>query len=487
MSQLNDENIATNLGRLGINFQIKLLCEILTPNNINLKTSNNFFDEVIQTLDSNYFEDKSLRLLMTIIKNYFNEFNLPPNIDNIYSLVNTTISNEIDRNELIARLQSIKNIGIGRKNGTINNDTQLIKNSTIDFIIQQEMLKAIKFSDEKLNKGIVDHGTLESISEKFKKIGQIGKIKHNSVNVLDELDNCLSETTRKGVKTGIDFIDETYKDARGLHNECCLIVASSGTGKTPLLSMISVNNYLAGKNWIHILMEGDRDQVRKKMVSQITGIPISQLAKQSELAKKRIEVIKNNPNVGTLKVIRMPYGTKPLEIKKEIIAESERLGQPIDGCSIDYLDCNIIDDDLKTGNQIVDEERIMRRYESIASELELSFFIGCQSGRQGANKPVLGAEDVAGSFGRVRVSALVITLGATQEQKNNDLVNVAIPKCRFARGGQIFENVIFDNDAMILKTNNMIFTQDDDLVKKTQASEEKYDLTTHPISNINLN
>lgn len=487
MSQLNDENIATNLGRLGINFQIKLLCEILTPNNINLKTGNNFFDEVIQTLDSNYFEDKSLRLLMTIIKNYFNEFNLPPNIDNIYSLVNTTINNEIDRNELIARLQSIKNIGISRKNGTINNDTQLIKNSTIDFIIQQEMLKAIKFSDEKLSKGIVDHGTLESISEKFKKIGEIGNVKHNSVNLLDDLDRCLSETSRKGIKTGFKFIDENFKTAKGLNDEILLVIASSGVGKTPFLSMLSINNYLSGKNWVHIIFEGDRDEVRKKMLAQVTGVPISQLSREKETVKKRIEVIKNNPNVGSLKVIRMPYGSTPLQIKKELVAESERIGKPIDGASLDYINCINVDSDLKTNNQLVDEERVMRRFESICSEMGISLAIGCQSGRQGANKPVLGAEDVSGSFDRVRVAALVITLGATQEQQNNNLVNIAIPKCRFARGGQVYENLIFDNDAMILDTNNMNFTQDDNLVKKTEEAELKHDLSKHAINGINLN
>ena len=139
MSQLNDaeDNLPT-FSKLGQLYQVKLLNEILTPNNINLKTNNLFFDEVIKSIDSNYFEDKSLRMIMILIKNYYDKYQLPPNIENIFSIANTEIQNDVDRAEIVARLHQIRKITIDRKNGSINNDTQLIKDQSLNFIKQKE-------------------------------------------------------------------------------------------------------------------------------------------------------------------------------------------------------------------------------------------------------------------------------------------------------------------------------------------------------------
>lgn len=136
-------NIESTLGIYGEIYQLKLLNEILTPNNKNLKTNNLFFDEIIKDIKIYHFKDKTLKNVMSLIKRYYRRFKKQPTINSISLLVKSEINNNSDRVKTINTLQSIENINTLRRNNVILNDTQTIKIQLLLFIERQKMLKTL--------------------------------------------------------------------------------------------------------------------------------------------------------------------------------------------------------------------------------------------------------------------------------------------------------------------------------------------------------
>ena len=136
-------NIESTLGIYGEIYQLKLLNEILTPNNKNLKTNNSFFDEILKDINIYHFKDKSLKNVMRLIKRSHHKFKKQPTINSILLSVKSEIRNNSDRVKTINLLQSIENINVLRRNCVILDDNQTIKNQALLFIERQKMLKTL--------------------------------------------------------------------------------------------------------------------------------------------------------------------------------------------------------------------------------------------------------------------------------------------------------------------------------------------------------
>jgi hypothetical protein len=493
MSQLNEaeDNLPT-FSKLGQYYQVKLLLEILTPNNINLKTNNLFFDEVIRTIDSNYFEDKSLRMIMVQIKNYYDKYQLPPNIENIFSIANTEIQNDVDRAEIIARLHQIRKIGIERKNGTSNNDSQIIKDQSLSFIKQKELHKALVYGESLLNKGNVGDHLLDEVIDKIKGISNIGRVKQKVIDIFDNEDEVFSETARHPVPTGIKFIDDAFGTYRGINlGQIMTFIGSSGRGKSSWLSLIAANNYKAGENVLFVVLEGVLNEIRAKVYSSLVDIPTSQLVKQKERAKERLKIIKQNPNVGNLTITRLPDGTKLSEIKKLLEETEVKTGRKVTSLVIDYMEC--IENEVFSGNEFRDQALVAKALDNMAEYYQVAVFTACQAGKNADVAPILTLKDMYGSAMLGKKSAVVIGCAATPEMAKNGLNNFIIAKCRFTGSGMMWENVTFDKDSLKIECDDPNYTMNETVQKEAEKFENSFTEESllakppHPIQGINLN
>jgi hypothetical protein len=494
MSQLNDaeDNLPT-FSKLGQLYQVKLLNEILTPNNINLKTNNLFFDEIILNIDSNYFEDKSLRMIMIQIKNYYDKYQLPPNIENIFSIVNTEVQNDVDRAEIVARLQQIRKISIDRKNGSINNDTQLIKDQSLNFIKQKELLKALIHGETLLNNGNVGDYLLDDVIDKIKKVSNIGKVKQNIIDIFDNEDEVFSASTRQYVKTGVKFIDDAFGTFHGIaKGEILVFLAGQGNGKSSFLSLVAANQYKSGENVLMIVLEGQLNDIRAKVYSSLVGIPTSELVKQKEKAKERLKVVKQNPNLGNLTITRMPDGTKISEIKKLIEDTEIKTGKKLTSLVLDYYDCVSSDGNFGANDEFRNQSLVVKALDNMADFYQIAIFTACQAGKNANIAPILTLADIYGSAMLGKKAAVVIGCAATPEMKKNNLNNFMISKCRFTGNGMMWENVRFDKDNLTIEVDDPNSVFNETLVKEAEKFENKYDEVellkpAHPLQGINLN
>lgn len=437
------------LGLLGENYQIKLLGELMIPNNINVETGNIFFEEVIDYLQPNYFEKLDMRRLMSLIKEYYQISKNPPNIDNIFSLIQTKISNNIEKVELDARLKQIQEIWLSYKNGVISNDRGFIKRNTILFIKQQEILKVSTEAQEKFNTGVIDEQIIYSISEKYKKINDIGSPEHYGTTLFEKIDELLVEDYRDPIGLGIKEVDEEI-DGGISKGEWGLILAGQGVGKTSVLTLIANNAYLKGQNVCHIILEGNKNDIRRRHYAKLFNIRTKDLFKYKDYVHKCIEKLKTSKTVGNLIVEKLTNMT-PNKLRKWVTKTEEKLGFKFDVIVLDYLDC--LKSDEKVQDRFYAQELIAQDIERIVDEEQWRLYAGIQASKASNAKKILTIDDIYGSAERGKKAQLVVSLGKSVEQANNSQLNICITKCRFAKSGKVWENSSFDADLLKFDVN----------------------------------
>lgn len=487
MSELLENDSQLSFQRLGVQYQLKLLAELFIPNNINKKTKHLFVDEVINYIDPNYFEQQDMRQLLVLFKDYKKEYSTPPNLDNIYTIINQKITNEINKNELISRLSQIKKIIKDRKDGLINDDSQPIKDNTLMFVKQQEMLKGIKHAEEKLAKGIASRSTIEEISGLFKKINNIGEVKLSGKRLFEDDDDIFSEDNVTKFKTGFEALDRVFEPYGAFdRGEIFVWVAPSGTFKSTGLCITGYENMINGFNVLHLVAEGKEKHIRAKYYAKLTGIPITELPKQKELAKKRIEIFKQRPNVGTLKVIRVEDGITTSQIRNIVNRENEKLpnGQKIDLIIFDYFE-GLGADKGVNGQVYQNQTTAILEMENYINEdgADMGFATACQTKKEGMNMDIIYGDQMAGSLALLKKSSCVVSVSKVN--------NVAVVKGRHLGAGTVFEGCEIDKNILTIKKNDGDYVINETIIEKGKEFEETTDDEGNQVFNkvkgLNLN
>ena len=89
-----------NFGYLGYSFQLKLL-------NLTI-TDNAFFQSIIDAILPKYFDNQYFKLIMQLIKEYYEKYNTAPSFDALDQLTRIEISSEMARKYIFDMLKEIK-------------------------------------------------------------------------------------------------------------------------------------------------------------------------------------------------------------------------------------------------------------------------------------------------------------------------------------------------------------------------------------------
>jgi hypothetical protein len=438
------------LGILGVQFQVKLLGELLVPNNINKETTNKFFEEVIEMLHPKYFQTMDMRRIMTIIKEYYQKYKVGPNIDNVIEMINSLSTTDIEKDELRARINSIRGVWKGYKENTIKNDRDHTKSRTVDFVKQQELAIINAEVAEKFKFGIVDSATLYGFSEKYKGVINIGSPMKSGTDILERPEELLVDDYRVPIGTGNKYLDDHIDGGLSI-GDYALVLAAQGVGKSSFLTFVANNGYLNGKNVAHIIMEGRKDDIRRKHYSKMFKVPSTELSMKKEDILIQVSKLRTNLKVGNLVIERLKSGTTPNQLKSWIKKEEDDRGFKFDMICLDYIDC--MSSNVYNANKYFGQEEVINDVENMCEEEGWRMWIGIQATKLANNKRIVLMEDCGGATERIKKAPLVITLGRDQEQKTNGRVNISIPKCRWSKDGYLFEDILFDGDMLKMEFN----------------------------------
>ena len=418
-----------NFGYLGYNFQLKILNLIITDKV--------FAQSIIDSIQSKYFDNQYFKLIMQMIKEYYEKYESVPSFEGVEQLTQLEISSEMAKKYVIDMLKEIKEASF--------EDHLFIKEKTVKFCKQQELKKAIRKVENILEKG--EFESYDKCEEYIRKAINIGEVDNGNLEVFHNLEEVLKDDYRHPIPTGIDGIDNLLNGglAKG---ELGVILAPTGVGKTTMLTRFANSAFNMGYNVLQVFFEDNPKIIQRKHFTCWTGISPQELSRNKEKVLHKADEMKKNGGRLILKKLASDEFTIT-QIKnqaRKIMSE----GINLDIIILDYIDCVIPDrnfsDDWKG------EGSIMRKYEAMCHELNLVGWTAAQGNRSSLSAEVVTTDQMGGSIKKAQVGHVIISVAKTLQQKELGLATIAITKSRLGKDGVIFENCTFNNETLDIDT-----------------------------------
>lgn len=423
-----------NFGYLGNTFQIQLINQLIL--------NKDFARSIIDVLDSKYFDNQYFKIIVQMIKEYYQKYESVPNYDTLDQLTRSEISSDSARKIVIDTIHQIKESPI--------EGHQFVIEKSLKFCKQQELQKVMTKAQKIIDKG--DFESYDQLEEMVNKALQVGEMDEGEHDVFSNLDEVLDDDYRHPIPIGIPGIDNLLKGglAKG---ELGVILAPTGVGKTTVLTKISNHAFNLGYNVLQIFFEDNPKIIQRKHFTMWTGIAPDELSFHKEAVMGKVREIREN-TTNKLILKKYPSDTLTMSQVKNQVRKMIADGNKIDLIVLDYIDCIVPDKNL--GDEWKSEGSVMRGFESMCHELDVAGWTATQGNRSSISSDVVTTDQMGGSIKKAQVGHVIISVAKSLQQKEMKLATIAITKSRIGQDGIVFENCKFDNELMEIDTESSV-------------------------------
>ena len=413
-----------NLGYLGLDFQYRLIQQILVDRK--------FGETIVDILQPNYFEDSLLRTASLKISENYEEYGVIPDVNNLESMIVSTVSNEIDKEMYFEQFKKIKE-------AELNNGLS-IQDTAMKFCKQQELKKSVREIEKIIQNGdLDDYPQCEDI---LKKALEVGDSKDDGIDVFEDLESVLDADFRQPIPTGINGLD-SYMDGGLSKGELAVILAPFGIGKTTMMTKFANHAKNVGKNVLQIFFEDNPKVIQRKhltcwMEGQVT---LNELTENFDEVLKVAQIKESQP--GKIKLKKFPSDGTTIPHIKQYIKKQISLGFRPDILLLDYIDC--VQPTKSFKDEWSGEGNVMRQFETLLSELNIAGWTAVQGNRSSINAETVDSTMIGGSIKKGQIGHFILSIAKSLEQKESGRANMAILKSRFGKDGITFDDILFNN------------------------------------------
>jgi len=423
-----------NFGYLGNTFQIQLL------NNIILYKD--FATSIVDVLDPKYFDNQYFRLIMQMIREYYIKYEHAPTYNTLEQMTKSEISSPMAQKMVMDMLEQVKESPI--------EGSDYVQEKSLKFCKQQELQKVMSKAQKIIDKG--DFESYDHLEEMVREALQVGEVEIGTSDVFSNLDEVLDDDYRHPIPMGIQGIDNLLKGglAKG---EIGVILAPTGVGKTTVLTKLANNAFNLGYSVLQIFFEDNPKIIQRKHFTMWTGIAPDDLSNHRDVVIEKVKEIKlNTKNKLTLK--KLPSDTMTMNQIKNQVRKMTAEGNKVDMIVLDYIDCVV--PDRKLEDEWKSEGSVMRAFEALCHELQIVGWTATQGNRSSISSEVVTTDQMGGSIKKAQVGHVIITVAKTLQQKEMNLATIAITKSRLGKDGVVFENCKFDNEFLVIDTEQSV-------------------------------
>lgn len=409
-----------NIENYGLSFQIKVLSVLLTDNV--------FLQNISDVLDEDIFPNQAHKWIVGEILKYYNKFH-------------NTISMEVLKIELKKLENEILQLSIKEQlkeayQNSESSDLEYIKNEFSNFCKNQLMKKTLLESIDLLKIG--DYDAIWGKVSKTLKSGQ-----DKNIGMLYEKD--IDYRYRENNRTPIEFPWKTFnKITQGGYGkgDLVLLFGSPGGGKSWGIIAMAAEAAKQGFNIIFYALELGEDYVGKRFDSYFTGIPVDQIHKHKHKVEEIMSTIPGRIIIKGYPPKRVSLTTIEKHIKQTEYQEStENEKFKVHGIFIDYLDL------LKNRNRNRSERKddiddVYTDAKGLAKELDIPIVSPSQANRSGAEADILEGTHIAGSYDKLMIGDIVISLARGRKDKINGTGRWHFMKNRYGPDGVTYSSKI---------------------------------------------
>jgi len=230
---------------------------------------------------------------------------------------------------------------------------------------------------------------------------------------------------------------------------------------------------------LQIVFEDRIKQIQRKHLARIVTLNSGQVVESKDLSKPEFrELVRSTFETfadkdmmnANLRIIRLPNGDVTASQIKRLIKKLTNNGFKPDLVIVDYFEC--LDTNADAGYNVTNEwekeGKTMRKFESMANELNIAMWIPSQGTKESISAELVTMDKMGGSVKKAQIAHIILSIARTTEDIENNKATMSILKNRSGKAGCIFKNVNFNNGTCVIECND-----DDDMLTAVEFGMEK--------------
>ena len=400
-----------SLATYGTAFQVKVLSSLLTHKE--------FLQNINDVLSEEYFDNQAHKWVIGQILDYYEQYHTVPTME-VLKVEMKKITNEVLQLSVKEQLREAYQSSTA--------DLEYVEKEFSSFCKNQQLKKALLNSVDLLNSG--DFESIRGLIDNALKAGAEKNLGHEYNK---DTEARYREESRKIVPTPWDKFNDLMQGGLG-NGDFGLIFGNPGGGKSWTLVALGGYAVKMGYNVVHYTLELGEDYVGRRYDAFFTGKPVDTLSKNRKLVD---EIIPQLP--GQLIIKEYAPGQATINTIRGHIQKCTDLEFTPDLIIIDYVD--LLSSKKRTQDRKGEIDDIYVSTKGLAKELQLPVWSVSQVNRAGAKDDVIEGDKAAGSYDKIMITDIAISLSRKKEDKVNGTGRFHIMKNRYGMDGMTYSVV----------------------------------------------
>jgi len=410
---------------------------------------------VIKTFEKEYFDDSTVGIIFTAIKQYIRDNeNVPKSIDVVLSLFSQANSEYINIEKM---LNDINNLDLD-----LVENYEYLKTETEKFLqlkaVQQAILNSVDVVEGRSNLEKTRELITEALLKTTKADHRISLYKTLS----DDLDR-IANIEENRIKTYLPKFDELLGGGL-LPKTLTVIMAGIHGWKSQFMVNCLFRQSLNKKNVIVFTLEMGEDEYKKRIWSLMADVDVNLLSKPNGrdiIVPKLVAFKQSHPDLGET-IIHELQAKSTLDMKK-CLKDYELRGIKFDTVYVDYL--NLMKPSYKQKNDLYgDLKLVTEELRDMAVEFNVPIISATQLNREGQKKEVklehLGYTYISESLGIGMTTDVLIVFGKDMEDEQRYQQQRMYKILKNRLGGRVNEVDTFYTDLISLKMWDSVEEED---------------------------
>tara|TARA_S200002703_G_scaffold86102_2_gene74241 strand:- start:427 stop:1788 length:1362 start_codon:yes stop_codon:yes gene_type:complete len=425
-------------------FQMKVISSLLTHKN--------FLQNINDVLDSEYFSNPAHKWIINEILDYYEKYHTTISMD-ILKVEMKKVENDVLQVSIREQLREAYKANI--------DDLTYVQEEFSDFCKNQQLKKALLSSVDLLKAG--DYDSIKYMIEAAMKAGQDKNIGHEYGK---DIESRYREDHRTIVPTPWEPINQLIQGGLG-NGDLGLIFGNPGGGKSWTLVALGGFAVKLGYNVIHYTLELSESYTGRRYDAFFTQVPVDTLEKHKSKVEDTIPQLP-----GELVIKEYPMGKTTMSTIESHIKKVTDLGMKPDLIIIDYID--LLSTKKKTVDRKGEIDDIYTSTKGLARQLNIPIWSVSQVNRAGAKDNVIEGDKAAGSYDKMMITDLSISLSRKKEDKVNGTGRFHIMKNRYGMDGLTYQ-VNVDTTIGKIEIGDVYDDEADTVVTPGSSSYENFD------------
>jgi hypothetical protein len=427
------------LNQYGPVFQVKVLGALLTQRQ--------FLINVIDSVDSEYFESSAHKWVVEYIQKYFSEYHTTPTIETL-SIEVKKLENEVLRISIAEALREAYKM-------SDNSDLEWVEAEFSTFCRNQQVKKAILNSVS-----LLEMNDFESILQLISKAVNAGEDKTVGLDYNIDIEARYREDDRNCIPFPWPVFNEITQGGYG-KGDLVLVFGNPGGGKSWAISAMGAYAAALGYNVVHYSLELGEGYVGKRYDAIFSGIEVDKLHLHRKEVDEVVGKVKGKVIIKEYPPKRASFDTIEAHLQQ---LEHQNDFKP-DLIIIDYLDY------MRTRSRKERKEEIDDVYvaaKAFAKEKGIPVVSPSQANRGAAKSDIIEGDNAAGSYEKIMIGDIILSLARKRKDKIEGTGNWHIMKNRYGADGMTFRSRINTSNGYIDIDNSPV---DDDDIETSSSNK----------------